>query len=688
MSYDDDDENASGSEEENEDENIEDVVDDAEADEDDNEDEGEDDEADENEDEVEAEIEGDEADNDDDDDDQEDAESPSMQRMQNRIPSRPLTSPRPVANGSAAHSRHGSGNMHGIIGSPSPRPSILPFRPPIRPEAISATTYDIVPTIAAPHSTSINAVTATPDMRWVFTGGTDGYIRKFSWADSANGKLALTVAQRHPFVDSVTKAGVLLSYWENEESTNDTPGRQYSYDEPVSLSPVYSLAVQNQAVWLLSGTEFGGINLQSVRHSEGTRITTLRKHTSAVSVLQLAPDEKSVLSGSWDKSILDWDLNTGSIKRSFMGSGGQISAIHPRPQSSLPIPEDFAETAPSGTFSSNNTSQPTTNGLSTAAAGDESNATGSTIQNDDGLQEAPADDDDMNSLFGDDDTGELEAPMQLGDIDDEFSRAIAEGLQTADEDNTGDIDMKDTGISMPSGEANLGERPVADQTSTAPADAAGYDKSGAEVGVGTESEKNGLPHSINEEPQDVKMHSSEPDVDRTPPSDTTFLDATFDGTIRIWDKRKSNPVARIRPPQGTPPWCMSAVWSIDGNTIYAGRRNNCVEEYSLHKGLKTPERTFRFPAGSGPVSALAAMPNGRHLICASHDILRLYDLQAAPQSRHTPVPFLIIPGHRTGIISSLYIDPTCTFLISTAGNRGWEGTGTEVMLGYEIGVIK
>jgi len=56
-------------------------------------------------------------------------------------------------------------------------------------------------------------------MRWVFSGGADGYIRKFNWVDTANGKLALTVAQRHPFVDSVTKAGVLLSYWENEEGS-------------------------------------------------------------------------------------------------------------------------------------------------------------------------------------------------------------------------------------------------------------------------------------------------------------------------------------------------------------------------------------------------------------------------------------------------------------------------------------
>lgn len=89
--------------------------------------------------------------------------------------------------------------------------------PVIRPEVLTASVYDIVPTIAAPHSTSINSITATPDLRWVFTGGADGYIRKFNWLETANGKSMLTVAQRHPFVDSVTKAGVLMSYWENNE---------------------------------------------------------------------------------------------------------------------------------------------------------------------------------------------------------------------------------------------------------------------------------------------------------------------------------------------------------------------------------------------------------------------------------------------------------------------------------------
>jgi len=132
---------------------------------------------------------------------------------------------------------------------------------------------------------------------------------------------------------------------------------------------------------------------------------------------------------------------------------------------------------------------------------------------------------------------------------------------------------------------------------------------------------------------------------------------------------------------------MAACWSPDGNFIYAGRRNGTVEEFSLHKGLKNAERTFKFPQGSGAVSALRAMPNGRHLICASHDILRLYDLKDPQAFKHSTVPFLIVPGPpRAGVISALHIDPTCKYMLSAAGNRGWEGSNTEVLIGYEIGI--
>ncbi|KAF2727337.1 WD40 repeat-like protein [Polyplosphaeria fusca] len=610
------------------------------------------------------------ADGDNDDDEQEEAESPS-QRPRSNLP-----------NGVPAPSRT-STNPTVTLTSPSPRAATaigggLPFRPSVRPEALTANVYDILPTIAAPHSTSINTITATPDMRWVFSGGSDGYIRKYNWVDTVNGKLALTVAQRHPFVDSVTKAGVLMSYWENED-----PDRALS-DDANALSPVYALAVQHQSLWLMSGLEHGGINLQSVRHQEGSRITTLRSHTSAVSVLTLAQDEKSVLSGSWDKTINDWDLNTGQVKRRFETSGTQIAAIEQRPLSTLPIPQD-TETMPlpNGTFSSNNESRPSANGLSNGMS---TTARPTQRKEDNDNEDAPGSPEDSlfgdkDSLFGDDKdpSGGPSALAPFGDDEeDEFSRAIANGLQQVDEDAQGDMDMIDAGGPVQAPEA---EAKAELQTELLPAvepDASAKGASGSQPSATA----NGLPHS-EDGPSNANGVTAQ--AEQPMSSETTFADASIDGTLRIWDRRQPNPIARIVPPRATPRWCMSACWSPDGNFIYAGRRNGTVDEYSLHKGLREPRRTFKLPGVSGAVSAVRAMPNARHLICASYDILRLYDLREDGGTKYAAVPYLIVPGHRTGVISQLYIDPTCNYMISTGGNRGWEGATTEVMLGYEIG---
>jgi transcriptional activator SPT8 len=163
---------------------------------------------------------------DNDDDDQIEPDSPSL----NRLHARGTRPQQPQQNGIKSPMRSGIPQSSGMpahtpsIKSPkTPQRSSISYpayaKPAVRPEALTAVTYDIIPTIAAPQATSINAITATPDMRWVFTGGSDGYIRKFHWPDSVNGKLMLTVAQRHPFVDSVMKAGLLTSYWENENTT-------------------------------------------------------------------------------------------------------------------------------------------------------------------------------------------------------------------------------------------------------------------------------------------------------------------------------------------------------------------------------------------------------------------------------------------------------------------------------------
>lgn len=465
------------------------------------------------------------------------------------------------------------------------------------------------------------------------------------------------------------------------------PGQSADEGREKDLSPVYSLAAHHQAVWLLSGLESGGINLQTCRHQAGTRITTLREHTSAVSVLDLAYDELSFLSGSWDKVIHDWDLNTGKVKRSFRGSGGQISAIERRPESGVPVPAISEEQAISSTFSSNNADKPSTNGVLPNGI-DTVNRRGSK-NTDNGTDDAAGSPDgslfgdDSGSLFGDNDDSTNAANRSGFDDDDEFSKAIANGIQQ-NEDASADPDTEMTDATMSGG-------PVQDpSTTTEGGESADPATNTTAVDATTPSAdapmSNGNPHSEDIAALATATNAS-PDETPTQTSESTFLDASIDGTLRIWDRRMPTPIARLLPPRGTPPWCMAACWSPDGNSIYAGRRNQTVEEYSIHKGfhMSTPQRTLRFPAESKAVSAVKMMPNGRHLVCASHDILRLYDLRHSEVSRSTSTtPFLIIPGHRTGVVSALHIDPAARFMISIAGNRGWEGGSTETLLGYEI----
>ena len=393
-----------------------------------------------------------------------------------------------------------------------------------------------------------------------------------------------------------------------------------SSEENSSISSVYSLAVQREGLWLLSGLESGGINLQSVRHDEGRQIACLRGHISAVSVLNLAQDEKSVLSGSWDKNVIDWDLNTGKIVRNFEGCGGQLSALETRPLSSLPVPEasgDIVE--PNGTFSTDSNEKPRINGTSIDGSGHDAQHEVA-INGDVG---SPADSlfggNDGDSLFGDNENEVSGAPSGgnfVDDDDDEFSRVIANGIrdqehdreqENIDKDLDGDTEMKNASQSSITAPIN-GNPQMPNSPDT------GVATKNHEISGLPETAMNGLPHSSDMLSNGESGENLSADVpEGLSSSDSTFLAASFDGSLRVWDKRQNTPIAKITP-QNVPPWCMNACWSPDGNFIYAGRRNGTVDEYSLHKGLRGAERSFKLPNNSGPVSAVRAMPNGRHLI--------------------------------------------------------------------------
>ncbi|KAI7200272.1 WD40 repeat-like protein [Hortaea werneckii] len=659
-------------ENENEDEEMEDANEgeqDAEQYQDQDQDQDQDENDDQNDDEDDQEDDGDDNDEDEDDNEEQDNDQPDSP---SRRPSQQLRQPSQPAE----QKDHQPSTTYV---APSPKgQSTTTYYPPPRAAALSAQAYDIVPTIAAPQSTSINAVTATPDTRLVFSGGSDGYVRMYNWVETANGKVPLTVAQKHPFVDSVMKGGSLVTYWENEEVYSGdgfrTPSRGDAESQAKWTSPVYSLAVQHQAVWLLSGLESGGINLQTCRHKAGTRITTLKEHTSAVSVLSLSRDEKSVLSGSWDKTILDWDLNTGQTKRTFKGSGGQISAVEVRPESSVPVPEVAADPMPetNGTFASNNADKPR------AGSGTMPNGFGSGQMNSGGGSEADAAGSPDGSLFGENDHGSLfgednagTGGNAFGEEDDELTAALANGLQEPDAPGEEDAEMGGMGAGGPvqppaasdDQAQNQDQGPLPDADAQAPAQTDGETQQPASNEA---ANANGLPVSdepLTAPPTNTSTHATSTNnpADLPPQSESTFLSAAIDGSLRIWDRRMPLPIATLPPSGNTPPWCTSACWSPDGNTFYAGRRNNTVDEYSMHhlgsKKNGEPSRQFKFQAGSGPVYSVRAMPNSRHLVCASQDILRIYDLQHSTEgSKRSTVPFTIVPGHRGGMISSVLLE--------------------------------
>ncbi|KAJ2661642.1 Transcription factor spt8 [Coemansia sp. RSA 1199] len=183
-------------------------------------------------------------------------------------------------------------------------------------------TYDILPTMAFLNQYQVHAAAAVANMRWVFTGGEDGYIKKWDFNATVNNKQPLTLGQRHSHVDSVAKGGVMASYWEH----NDV--NESGVDV---LSPVYSMDVHSEAMWLVSGMKSGNIGLWTVRHDEGRRITLLSKHKKPVSVLRISPDEYGLVSGSWDRAVLYWDLNTGKLARAFAGHMSQISSVEFQP---------------------------------------------------------------------------------------------------------------------------------------------------------------------------------------------------------------------------------------------------------------------------------------------------------------------------------------------------------------------
>ncbi|GMM52063.1 SAGA complex subunit [Starmerella bacillaris] len=214
----------------------------------------------------------------------------------------------------------------------------------VLPELMESTEYNIVPTMAFSQHVQVYALAASFNMRYLFTGGEDGLVRKYDFQASLNGQ-GIHMSQRQMQIDTITKSGVLCAYWENEQPLKK---EEYKVDADGTylpkVSPVYSLQAQSQALWVCAGMASGDICFQSATYGDiGKCMATLSHHTKPVSDMHLNGAERMLLSGSWDKSVALWDLNRSSPTSVYDKLSGQVSTVRWQPVNGPSISSDSDE---------------------------------------------------------------------------------------------------------------------------------------------------------------------------------------------------------------------------------------------------------------------------------------------------------------------------------------------------------
>ncbi|KAA1099511.1 Transcription factor spt8 [Puccinia graminis f. sp. tritici] len=578
----------------------------------------------------------------------------------------------------------------------------------------------IDPLVFIPHGCPVHALAIPPCGSHLFSGGQDGFVRRIAIHESVTGSALENLTMKQgghvPLIEKDTdKTTIFLTgYWENEDHkslldpSQPTPPLKWgpkSVGNATQVSPVYSLAIHNEELWGLSGTESGNINLFTIRHDEGhirhvfkaanppsvvplTSSSDVRGHKpgSVISSLALNSDQNVAFSGGWDG--IGWDLNTGQVVNKFIAHASQISTVSLRPDSQIPIYDtkfeenllereeeerriDRSEQANDQELKKKNKDDDEDTEMKTVESVEVSQAPSQEIVQEKTVEPTASsspdrplasdivgdeDSEEDGSLFGGADNsgsegeGSPEASVPLATLNPERAKGGGNG----------------GGLILPT--ASGSEKPVPTKPAAPPL---------ILPTVATSKPRNVVPVKPVLPATNLTQVPSVLDSSLPVINDDVLMTSGIDGQVYLWDRRVSGSgshgyVRKLDLPKSTSPWTASASWSIDGRSVFVGRRNHSVDLYDLRflrpsSPIFNPDaiqRSIKLPPSSGPVSCVKPWPDGNHLLCASFDNLRLYNLNAdlhptslssVRKSTHQPpkIPFKIIPGHSSGVVSQM-----------------------------------
>ncbi|KAK7693508.1 hypothetical protein QCA50_003076 [Cerrena zonata] len=381
-------------------------------------------------------------------------------------------------------------------------------------------------------------------------------------------------------MEGLMKAAQLRCWWENP---TDYP--QVGPAEDTELCPPYSLLMQSDALWALSGSNRGNINLYTVRHEPGRLCYVMPGHRGPVSSMAMAHDEKGFYSAGWDSEAYLWDLNTGQPVRNFKSHASQLTSIAVKP---VAAPHFLGQQ----------------NWMDQQQAAQNVNPP----RHVDESYDLPDNLVPMQKVESDEMGNAGLSPVHQLNFSETQGVPVVTAGQAKDDDAKSDASFDPLFDDEPDadgeGETDNGSQPPQSATQ------------GSYPSQPSQPQPPSQMFQPPRGPPALAPKNAPPVLDAmsyTTYSPDVVMIASIDGQIVLWDRRVNTPgrgVGRLWMSEKTPPWCVSACWSADGGQIYAGRRNETVDIYDVRQlgtassGIPRILKTLRNPASSGVVSCV------------------------------------------------------------------------------------
>lgn len=182
------------------------------------------------------------------------------------------------------------------------------------------------------HNGVVRCVAFTPDGRMLATGGDD---RKILFWDMTQRQVAIALSlddtAAHSLVFSqdgqtlITGSYRKIKVWDTSKLATNLKDPRPQHILMGHTHIVRSLAMSADGKLLVSGSLDKTIKIWQLE--TGQLIRTLKGHQAEVCAIALGPDEQIIASGSADKTIKLWHVQTGELLATFTGHSDVVTAV-------------------------------------------------------------------------------------------------------------------------------------------------------------------------------------------------------------------------------------------------------------------------------------------------------------------------------------------------------------------------